>query len=779
MADFDDADPAAEDEFENEDEEMEDANEADQDGDADADQDVDAQGDDDEDEDQDNDEDDNGDEEDEDEQPESPSRPPGRAPLLRQSPIREPAPDPAAILTSPSTHHAAARSPRAGIVASYIPPTRPEALKAQAYEIIPTMAAPQGTSINAVAATPDMRWVFSGGTDGYVRMFNWVETANGKVPLTVAQKHPFVDSVMKAGSLLTYWENEDASMRTPNRGDEAGKWTSPVYSLAVQHEALWLLSGLESGGINLQTCRHQAGTPITTLKEHTSAVSVLALSHNEMQLLSGSWDKNIHDWDLNTGKLIRSFHGADGQISAVEVRPASDVSVPEVSQALPEPSNGTLSSNNADRPLANGVFMNGFDNHSIKGDEADAAGSPNGSLFGDNDVGENDHGSLFGEDNAAASGNVFGEEDDELTRALANDIQETDQDAPGEFDVEMGGVGAGGPVQPPGILPFIPPGADVDGDADADDEPDSTRSAQMLNGAGPAAASIHQSPTNSTASTSVPNGLPHAHEPLTAPPTDESIAHTNSTTTAAATSTADLPPQSESTFLSTSIDGTIRIWDRRVSQAVAVLKPWDNTPPWCTGACWSPDGNTFFAGRRNNTVDEYEIRKLSSSRNEPSRQFRFQAGSGPVYAVRAMPNSRHLVCASQDILRIYDLQHESASASSRGRASATPFTILPGHRGGVISAIHVDPRCRFMLSVAGNRGWEGSTTEVLLGYEIGVLDEEGENIAPALQLDLRAPLDPMLASTAPMRRATWVYPTTIAITSTPLPQGCTSHSGVP
>ena len=71
------------------------------------------------------------------------------------------------------------------------------------------MAAPQSTSINAITATPDMRWVFSGGSDGYVRMYNWVETANGKVPLTVAQKHPFVDSVMKAGSLTTYWENEE------------------------------------------------------------------------------------------------------------------------------------------------------------------------------------------------------------------------------------------------------------------------------------------------------------------------------------------------------------------------------------------------------------------------------------------------------------------------------------------------------------------------------------------------------------------------------------------
>ena len=89
------------------------------------------------------------------------------------------------------------------------PLVRPEALTAPVYDIVPTIAAPHSTSINAITATPDLRWVFSGGADGYIRKFNWVETANGKSMLTVAQKHPFVDSVTKAGVLMSYWENED------------------------------------------------------------------------------------------------------------------------------------------------------------------------------------------------------------------------------------------------------------------------------------------------------------------------------------------------------------------------------------------------------------------------------------------------------------------------------------------------------------------------------------------------------------------------------------------
>lgn len=114
--------------------------------------------------------------------------------------------NPTVTLTSPS--------PRAASLSGglpFRPSVREGALTAPVYDIVPTIAAPHSTSINAITATPDMRWVFSGGADGYIRRFNWIDTANGKLALTVAQRHPFVDSVTKAGVLLSYWENEDIS----------------------------------------------------------------------------------------------------------------------------------------------------------------------------------------------------------------------------------------------------------------------------------------------------------------------------------------------------------------------------------------------------------------------------------------------------------------------------------------------------------------------------------------------------------------------------------------
>lgn len=115
-------------------------------------------------------------------------------------------PKPSALLTSPSPTQDSATSNGLSIE---LPKVRPEVLTASVYDIVPTIAAPHSTSINSITATPDLRWVFTGGADGYIRKFNWLETANGKSMLTVAQRHPFVDSVTKAGVLMSYWDNTE------------------------------------------------------------------------------------------------------------------------------------------------------------------------------------------------------------------------------------------------------------------------------------------------------------------------------------------------------------------------------------------------------------------------------------------------------------------------------------------------------------------------------------------------------------------------------------------
>lgn len=579
------------------DETMEDADE----GDNDADQDMDGndeegegEGDNDDDEGEDDDEDDG--DEDQDETKDAPRS-------------RQPSKPPQPPSANGDVHSIASPGTRI----SFRPPVRPEALTAPVYDIVPTMAAPQGTSINTVTATPDMRWVFTGGTDGYIRKFNWPDTANGKLMLTVAQRHPFVDSVTKAGVLMSYWENEDPRVRTPiMNGLEESVPTTPVYSLAVHHQGLWLLSGGESGGINLQTVRHNEGTKIVTLSEHTSAVSVLQLSEDERSVLSGSWDKTIIDWDLNNGQVKRKFEGSAGQISAIEPRPLSSLPVPRdigVKVSLTD----TFSSNNAAKPRAGADQSNGHSaDNAVDASEVqpndehdDAPGSPDdmNSLFGDDDdaVGGGPSMSLGDNDNEAPTMPGLDEDEDEFSRAIRE--HDTEQpDAPqGDVDAGQEDTTIGGAVQPP------------DATGEATTQPSERQEVKpepsLTNG-------LHEN------AETMANGAPHSEDAavtVTDGPSNE--AH----------------PTSDSTFLDAAIDGVIRVWDRRAPNPIAkIISP----SPWCMNACWSPDGNRIYAGRRNGTVDEYDLHK---GLREAVRTFKFPAGSGPVSAVRAMPNGRHLI----------------------------------------------------------------------------------------------------------------------------------------
>lgn len=476
----------------------------------------------------------------------------------------------------------------------YHPSVRPECLTARTYDIAPTTAAPHATSINAIAATADMRWVFTGGSDGFVRKFNWAESINSKLMLTVAQRHPFVDSVVKAGVLMTYWENMDANH------------LSPVYSLACQSEGLWLLTGLESGAIRLQTLRHDEGKEIATLQQHTSAVSTLNLTSDETSLLSGSWDKRVFDWDLNTGHARRAFGGSAGQISAVQIRPESSLPVPKDTTEFPQ-TNGTYASNYSAPGTDNFNFVDANQDAGGAGPtENPQAGSPTDSLFGGAD-------SLFGDadggaaDGGEPSGGVFGvDEDDEFGRAVANGAM-ADADAPGEIDDE---------------IPAPPITAQVQSTEDTQPPAQTDAPDEKMEGS--------DFDINNKSDHHMANGIPKAEDLETHQPTDSEFSQNH-------------PPEqghtADNIFLAASIDGPIRVWDRRQPDPIARLSPF-NAPPWCMNACWSPDGNYIYAGRRNGTVEEYSLHK--GLRNV-ERTFKFPQGSGPVTALKAMPNGRHLV----------------------------------------------------------------------------------------------------------------------------------------
>jgi transcriptional activator SPT8 len=203
--------------------------------------------------------------------------------------------------------------------------------------------------------------------------------------------------------------------------------------------------------------------------------------------------------------------------------------------------------------------------------------------------------SLFGETagDGAPSGGVFGDDDDEFSRAIESSLENREPlDSQGDLTMDDAPASQSEPA--PAVLP---------------------PASQRLNGV-KADESSHV------------NGISQTEK---AP---------ESTTAIIVPETQDAVATSDSTFLAASIDGTLQIWDRRQPNPVARIPTRTGVPPWCMAACWSPDGNYIYAGRRNGTVEEFSLHK---GLKNAERTFKFPQGSGAVSAVRAMPNGRHLI----------------------------------------------------------------------------------------------------------------------------------------
>ena len=384
-----------------------------------------------------------------------------------------------------------------------------------------------------------------------------------------------------------------------------------MYSLAVQSDALWLLSGLESGGINLQSVRHDEGKRIACLRGHTSAVSVLNLAADQRSFLSGSWDKTVLDWDLETGKTNRSFEGSAGQISTLEFRPTSSLEVPEFPNE-PEDLAPGFTSNNSDDPRASHDALDGAEPYAPAGPQHDSptmngtVGSPADSLFGGNDAD-----SLFGDNEAVgASNGTFDDNDNEFSRAIAQGLQDEDN-------------------QPSSDGPDL----DVNGDTNMNGAAQVVNS--QMTGDAVAQNSDSQIEGPQIKADHAQNASPVV-EPAGLPLSEDMVTFSHGSLQAE-------PPEpqrrEEQVFLAASFEGTLSIWDKREPLPVARLTPY-NVPPWCMNACWSPDGNFIYAGRRNCTVDEYSLHKGAQ---KPTRNFKLPNNSGAVSAVRTMPNGRHLI----------------------------------------------------------------------------------------------------------------------------------------
>ncbi|OWB72785.1 hypothetical protein B5S31_g2507 [[Candida] boidinii] len=597
-------------------------------------------------------------------------------------------------------------------------------------DIVPFVAIPYASPVHSIELTKGPKILFTGGEDGFIRKFDFVSSIEGRAPLTVAQRHQLVDSIANGGMLLSYWENEQpmykddmfteiikqeqrskiskkgkanasssaavaaseavANIVTPGALAKANTEItsfdpkiSPVYSMAAQSESLWLLSGLRSGGITLQSVRHSEGNIQHYFKngkgadQHSDTVSCLKLNSFEDKFLSGSWDMKVLEWDLNTGKVSNSFQGSTGQISSINYRPIGGtdlyVANEERKKRLKEEKKKKNDDDDDEDEDLDSLFGDDDDDEDEDEDDEDKDVDDDDGLFGGSKA------NRINKDSSKATNGGNGNDDD-------SDLSESDLS---DSDLSEGG-------------------------SRKNQKRRRLESRDKL----------------------TMNGMLKMQEELLRQQKD-----------VGGSGQYDGLKTSDYVFSTSSINGSINIWDSRSGGSSSIKKNGKrsvidiplakNSTPWCMSSCWSNDGDSIFVGRRNAVVEEFDIKMFDKG---PKRTLKFPLASGPVSVVKPLFNGHNILCGSVDNIRLYDLRlhreendtevnGNNGSAGSAGSNSATnsggrrkqhqvPFMIIPGHNGGTLSDLYIDPTCRFMVSASGSRGWNGRSTDYVFVYEI-------------------------------------------------------------
>ncbi|GAA5901082.1 uncharacterized protein JCM6883_004746 [Sporobolomyces salmoneus] len=203
-------------------------------------------------------------------------------------------------------------------------------------------------------------------------------------------------------------------------------------------------------------------------------------------------------------------------------------------------------------------------------------------------------------------------------------------------------------------------------------------------------------------------------------------------------------------FMSTSLDGLVLLWDKRIASSAAKGKGVHRLPDfgeelerlglssvsssdsdskeqggrgrdkWSTSACWSLSGDEILVSRHSSLFSSYDLRSPSL----PVSTYVLPCSTGPITSIRALSN-RRIVTGSWDCVRVWDL--EKVKPFEKGDRRKLDLNegeeggvrvVSGGHYGGTLSAIHVDPLEKWMFTTSGTRGWDGTSTENLLIHEI-------------------------------------------------------------
>jgi WD40 repeat protein len=173
-------------------------------------------------------------------------------------------------------------------------------------------------TINALAFSPDGKFLVSGGADTAIRVW---DVATGKEVRTLVGHTDEVNGFAFSpdGMLLTS-ASDDKTIRIWDfdRGTTIrvlSGHTAPVTSVVFSPDGRDVLSGSEDTTVKIWSV--DTGTKEQTLRGHSGFVLAVAISPDGRLLLSGGRDKTIKLWDVASGRALHNYVGHGDYVTSV------------------------------------------------------------------------------------------------------------------------------------------------------------------------------------------------------------------------------------------------------------------------------------------------------------------------------------------------------------------------------------------------------------------------------------------------------------------------------
>ncbi len=172
-----------------------------------------------------------------------------------------------------------------------------------------------------VAFSSDGRWLASGASDRSVRLW---QIATGREMPKLAGHTGWVKAVAFSpdNRLLASGSNSgELKLWDPNTGRETFGVSYPqdrIHTIAFSSDGKWLAAGGTGQTIHLLEIATRRSE---TLAGHTGEITSLAFLTKTPILVSGSTDKTVQRWNLNTKASIRPSVTLDAAVNAIAVSP--------------------------------------------------------------------------------------------------------------------------------------------------------------------------------------------------------------------------------------------------------------------------------------------------------------------------------------------------------------------------------------------------------------------------------------------------------------------------